>query len=152
MMRKIQRHLQYKDFYPAKVGWPRWQDAEAGWSSCVWRDAEQPTGLADLLLWFGLVDDGIVLQRDGSLLAAWQYRGLIFSPHSCGDGGDCTADEPDSAAWKWMDDSGGFLPLVLQRLFPGRRFPDAVTALIDRNGGSSLLLRAVTLKTNTFWP
>ena len=36
---------------------------------------KQPTGLADLLLWFGLVDDGIVLQRDGSLLAAWQYRG-----------------------------------------------------------------------------
>jgi len=35
----------------------------------------QPTGLADLLLWFGLVDDGIVLQRDGSLLAAWHYRG-----------------------------------------------------------------------------
>ena len=36
---------------------------------------KQPTGLADLLLWFGLVDDGIALQRDGSLLAAWQYRG-----------------------------------------------------------------------------
>src|SRR5260370_8171840 len=36
---------------------------------------KQPQGLADLLLWFGLVDDGIVLQRDGSLLAAWQYRG-----------------------------------------------------------------------------
>jgi hypothetical protein len=25
---------------------------------------KQPQGLADLLLWFGLVDDGIVLQRD----------------------------------------------------------------------------------------
>ena len=36
---------------------------------------KQPSGLADLLLWFGLVDDGIVMQRDGSLLAAWQYRG-----------------------------------------------------------------------------
>ena len=36
---------------------------------------KQPQGLADLLLWFGLVDDGVVLQRDGSLLAAWQYRG-----------------------------------------------------------------------------
>ena len=36
---------------------------------------KQPQGLADLLLWFGLVDDGIALQRDGSLLAAWQYRG-----------------------------------------------------------------------------
>jgi type IV secretion/conjugal transfer VirB4 family ATPase len=36
---------------------------------------KQPQGLADLLLWFGLVDDGILLQRDGSLLAAWEYRG-----------------------------------------------------------------------------
>jgi len=40
---------------------------------------QQPTGLADLLLWFGLVDDGIVLQRDGSLLAAWGIVALISS-------------------------------------------------------------------------
>ena len=32
-------------------------------------------GLADLLLPFGLIEDGILLQQDGSLLAAWAYRG-----------------------------------------------------------------------------
>jgi type IV secretion system protein VirB4 len=32
-------------------------------------------GLADLLLPFALIDDGIVLQQDGSLLAGWSYRG-----------------------------------------------------------------------------
>jgi type IV secretion system protein VirB4 len=32
-------------------------------------------GLADLLLYHALVDDGILLQQDGSLLAAWRYRG-----------------------------------------------------------------------------
>jgi type IV secretion system protein TrbE len=32
-------------------------------------------GLADLLLPFALVEDGILLQQDGSLLAAWSYRG-----------------------------------------------------------------------------
>jgi type IV secretion system protein VirB4 len=32
-------------------------------------------GLADLLLPFGLIEDGILLQQDGSLLAAWSYRG-----------------------------------------------------------------------------
>jgi type IV secretion system protein VirB4 len=32
-------------------------------------------GLADLLLYHALVDDGILLQQDGSLLAAWSYRG-----------------------------------------------------------------------------
>jgi len=47
----------------------------------------QPQGLADLLLWFGLVDDGIVLQRDGSLLAAWQYPRTGPSVRdTCGDG------------------------------------------------------------------
>lgn len=34
-----------------------------------------PRGLADLLLPYALVDDGILLQQDGSLLAGWSYRG-----------------------------------------------------------------------------
>ncbi len=32
-------------------------------------------GLADLLLPYALVEDGILLQQDGSLLAGWTYRG-----------------------------------------------------------------------------
>ena len=32
-------------------------------------------GLADLLLPFALVEDGILLQQDGSFLAAWAFRG-----------------------------------------------------------------------------
>jgi type IV secretion system protein VirB4 len=35
----------------------------------------EPRGLADLLLPFALIDDGILLQHDGSLLAGWSYRG-----------------------------------------------------------------------------
>jgi type IV secretion system protein VirB4 len=35
----------------------------------------QPQGLADLLLYDSLVEDGILLQQDGSLLAAWSFRG-----------------------------------------------------------------------------
>lgn len=34
-----------------------------------------PRGLADLLLADALVDDGILLQQDGSLVAGWSYRG-----------------------------------------------------------------------------
>src|SRR5438045_7715361 len=34
-----------------------------------------PHGLGDLLLYDALVDDGILLQQDGSLLAAWSFRG-----------------------------------------------------------------------------
>jgi type IV secretion system protein VirB4 len=36
---------------------------------------KEPRGLADLLLPYALIDDGILLQQDGSLLAAWSYRG-----------------------------------------------------------------------------
>jgi type IV secretion system protein TrbE len=36
---------------------------------------EKPSGLADLLLPYALIDDGILLQQDGSLLTAWTYRG-----------------------------------------------------------------------------
>src|SRR3984957_1122735 len=35
----------------------------------------RPRGLADLLLPYALIDDGILLQQDGSLVAAWSYRG-----------------------------------------------------------------------------
>src|SRR5438874_121373 len=37
------------------------------------RDSAQ--GVADLLNWGFMVDDGVVLQKDGSLLAGWQYHG-----------------------------------------------------------------------------
>ena len=32
-------------------------------------------GLADLLLPFAMIEDGILLQQDGSLLAGWSFRG-----------------------------------------------------------------------------
>jgi type IV secretion/conjugal transfer VirB4 family ATPase len=35
----------------------------------------KPRGLADLLLPFALIEDGILLQQDGSLLTGWTYRG-----------------------------------------------------------------------------
>jgi type IV secretion/conjugal transfer VirB4 family ATPase len=34
-----------------------------------------PRGLADLLLPYALIEDGILLQQDGSLMAGWSYRG-----------------------------------------------------------------------------
>ena len=81
---------------------------------------KQPQGLADLLLWFGLVDDGIVLQRDGSLLAAWQYRGPDLQ----------SATHAEMAAiarrlnriissWQQLDDSGRLVPNRFQRLLAG---------------------------------
>ena len=34
-----------------------------------------PRGLADLLLPYALIEDGILLQQDGSLLTGWSFRG-----------------------------------------------------------------------------
>ena len=34
-----------------------------------------PRGLADLLSPYALIEDGILLQQDGSLMAGWSYRG-----------------------------------------------------------------------------
>jgi type IV secretion/conjugal transfer VirB4 family ATPase len=39
----------------------------------------EPHGLADLLNWGFMVDDGVVLQKDGSLLAGWRYSGPDLS-------------------------------------------------------------------------
>ncbi len=36
---------------------------------------KKPRGLADLLLPFALIEDGVLLQQDGSLLTGWTYRG-----------------------------------------------------------------------------
>ena len=36
---------------------------------------KNPRGLADLLLHDAIIDDGILLQQDGSLLAGWSFRG-----------------------------------------------------------------------------
>ena len=35
----------------------------------------EPRGLADLLLPYAMIRDGVLLQNDGSLVAAWSYRG-----------------------------------------------------------------------------
>ena len=36
-------------------------------------------GLPDLLTYAALIEEGIVLQKDGSLLAAWEYKGIDTS-------------------------------------------------------------------------
>jgi type IV secretion system protein VirB4 len=39
----------------------------------VYRDRAR--GLPDLLNYAALIDDGVVLGKDGALMAAWSYRG-----------------------------------------------------------------------------
>jgi type IV secretion system protein VirB4 len=89
-------------------------------------------GLADLLLPFALIEDGILLQQDGSLLAAWSFRGPDM--HSA------THSETNALAMRfnsilrlgsgWMIHSD-----LIRSRAPGYpeagAFPHAVTRLID---------------------
>ncbi len=93
---------------------------------------KQPQGLADLLLWFGLVDDGVVMQRDGSFLAAWEYRGPDLQ--------SATHLEMAAIARRLNRilrlGSGWMIQVDAFRTFssgyaPQGSFPDHVTALID---------------------
>ena len=94
---------------------------------------KQPQGLADLLLWFGLVDDGVVLQRDGSLLAAWQYRGpdLQSATHAEMAAIARRLNRIFRLGSSWMIQVDSFRTYS-SGYSPDGAFPDHVTALIDR--------------------
>src|SRR3982751_6021372 len=58
-MRRVQKH----------------QAAGASFVMQITQYRTRARGLADLLLPFALIEDGILLQQDGSLLVAWSFRG-----------------------------------------------------------------------------
>lgn len=92
----------------------------------------KPRGLADLLLADSLIDDGILLQQDGSLLAAWEFSGP-----------DLESSEPEhlnalvnrlSSAMRlgsgWMVQCDVIRSAVSEYPESGA-FPDPVSSLID---------------------
>ena len=109
--------------------------AGVGATALVARSREhrtEPAGLADELTWAFLVDDGVVLQKDGALLAGFRYRGP--------DLGSATAAELDALGVQLND---ALLPYTdgwmfhvdavraPARPYDGSRFPDVATAWID---------------------
>jgi type IV secretion system protein VirB4 len=98
-----------------------------------WREHRTvPGGIADLLNWAFLVDEGIVLQKDGSLLAAWSYHSPDLSA--------ATSEELHQLA-RHVNDA--LLPLTDAWMFhvdairrpaapySESQFPSAITALLD---------------------
>lgn len=89
-------------------------------------------GVADVLNWAFMVDDGVVLQKDGSLLAGWRYQGPDVSA--------ATSQELDSLSQHVND---ALLPLTDEWMlhvdairrpaaaYSSSIFPDAATQLID---------------------
>ncbi|HWG33400.1 MAG TPA: hypothetical protein VN650_04470 [Gemmatimonadaceae bacterium] len=95
----------------------------------------EPAGVADLLNWGFVVDDGppaIVLQKDGSLLAGWRYRGPDLAA--------ATVEEVDALSAHVNDallpftDNWMFHIDAIRRpasTYRADRFPDPVCQLID---------------------
>jgi len=110
----------------------------------------QPVGLGDLLLWYGMVDDGVLLQHDGSLLAAWSFRGPDLQ--------SATHSEMNAIATRlasilrlgggWMVQVDSFRTKV-NEYGPKGAFPDRLTALIDKNAEFNFNPREATLRVST---
>jgi type IV secretion system protein TrbE len=91
-----------------------------------------PAGLADLLNWAFMVEDGVLLQKDGSLLAAWRYHGPDLSA--------ATPEELNALSWHVNEallpftDAWMFHVDAIRRpavAYAPSRFPDPVTQLMD---------------------
>ncbi len=107
-----------------------------------------PAGVADLLNWTFLVDDGVVLQKDGSLLAGWSFRGP-----------DLTAATPEELQQLARHVNDAVLPLTdtwmvhvdaVRRpatAYPASVFPSAITALIDEERRSAYAIRGEHFET-----
>ena len=92
----------------------------------------KPVGLADLLMHHALIDDGILLQQDGSLLAGWTYRGpdMMSSPPSEMDALSARLNSVLKLGSGWMLQCD-----AIRTEAPGYprngAFPDPVTQVID---------------------
>jgi type IV secretion system protein VirB4 len=100
--------------------------------SPVYERRRESRGLADLLLWYSLVEDGIMLQHDGSLLAVWQYRGpdLASATHSEMDAVAARLNQILRLGSGWMIQVDAIRNKA-NEYAKRSRFPDSVTALID---------------------
>jgi type IV secretion system protein VirB4 len=92
-------------------------------------------GLSDLLPWAALLEPGIVLQKDGSLLACWEIRGQDADSLDA-DHADYIAARANAAALAlgtgWMIHVDAMRRPDTSYPAPWKsRFPDRVSAMID---------------------
>src|SRR5437879_6552390 len=91
-----------------------------------------PAGLADLVNWAFMVDDGVVLQKDGSLLAAWRYHGPDLSA-ATPEELDALSRHVNDALLPFTDDWMFHVDAIRRPAvaYAPSRFPDPVTQLVD---------------------
>lgn len=89
-------------------------------------------GLADLLLYDSLVEDGVMLLQDGALMAAWSFRGpdMASATHSEMAALSARLNSILKLGTGWMIQCDAIRSRAPGYPAPGA-FPDPVTALID---------------------
>jgi type IV secretion system protein VirB4 len=103
----------------------------------------EPRGLADLLNWAFMVDEGVILQKDGSLLAGWKYRGPDVSaatPHELNG----LSRHLNDALLNFGDDWMFHVDAVRRPAvsYAASVFPDGATQIIDDERRASYNTRA----------
>jgi len=103
----------------------------------------EPRGLADLLNWAFMVDDGVILQKDGSLLAGWKYRGPDVSaatPHEL----NALSRHLNDALLNFGDDWMFHVDAIRRPAvsYAASVFPDGATQIIDDERRASYNTRA----------
>src|SRR2546428_1679062 len=91
-----------------------------------------PAGLADLVNWAFMVDDGVVLQKDGSLLAGWRSHGPDLSA-ATPEELNALSQHVNDALLPFTDDWMFHVDAIRRPAvaYAPSRFPDSVTRLID---------------------
>ena len=89
-------------------------------------------GLADLLLYDSLIDDGVMLLQDGALMAAWSFRGPDMASATNGEMAALSArlNSVLKLGTGWMIQCDAIRSRAPEYPGPGA-FPDPITTLID---------------------
>jgi type IV secretion system protein VirB4 len=104
---------------------------------------QEPAGLADLLGWGFMVADGVIMQKDGSLLAGFQYTGPDVTAATTAEL-NVLSRHVNDALVPFADDWMLHVDAIRQPSAPYAPsvFPDAITQLIDEERRSAYQARA----------
>lgn len=108
-------------------------------------------GLADLLLYDSLVDDGVLLLQDGALLAAWSYRGPDMASATQGEMSALSArlNSILRLGNGWMIQCDAIRSRADEYPAQGA-FPDPITALIDEERRQQFLAEGAHFESDYF--
>ena len=114
---------------------------------------KRPKGVADLLPWGALVAPGVVVNKDGSFLAGWKYRGPdvdAATPEELSTLSEHLNRSLLSLGGDWMVHVDAVRGRAASYPEAGA-FPDEVTYLIDQERRQQYGTRIATSRPSTPW-